>query len=102
MVWSTLDGQTRVVNFNASTTASANYSCVSVSVDGGQTFTRLLPAPFATGHGTNFGDPIVVYNNALGKFFAGDLATGCGGQRMRLWTSLDGMAWTVGPCAHNS
>ncbi len=101
MVWSTPDGQTIVVNYNDSNTASANYSGVSVSVDGGQTFTRLLPAPFATGHGTNFGDPIVVYNNALGKFFAGDLATGCGGQGVGLWTSLDGMAWTVGACAHN-
>jgi carboxypeptidase family protein len=78
-----------------------HYSGVSVSVDGGQTFTRLLPAPFATGHGTNFGDPIVVYNNALGKWFAGDLATGCGGQGVGLWTSLDGMSWTVGACAHN-
>ena len=101
MVWSTPDGQTIVVNYNDSNTASANYSGVSVSVDGGQTFTRLLPAPFATGHGTNFGDPIVVYNNALGKWFAGDLATGCGGQGVGLWTSLDGMSWTVGACAHN-
>jgi len=101
MVWSTPDGQTIVVNFNDSNTASSNYSGVSVSVDGGQTFTRLLPAPFATGHGTNFGDPIVVYNNALGKWFAGDLATGCGGQGIGLWTSLNGMTWTVGACAHN-
>ncbi|HEX9533381.1 MAG TPA: hypothetical protein VGA58_11495, partial [bacterium] len=101
MVWSTPDGQTIVVNYNDSNTASSNYSGVSVSVDGGQTFTRLLPAPFATGHGTNFGDPIVVYNNALGKWFAGDLATGCGGQGIGLWTSLNGMTWTVGACAHN-
>ena len=34
-------------------------SGTSVSTDGGATFTRLLPAPFALGHGTNFGDPIV-------------------------------------------
>jgi hypothetical protein len=101
MVWSSPDGQTIVVNYNDSNTAPSNYSGVSVSVDGGQTFTRLLPSPFATGHGTNFGDPIVVYNNALGKFFAGDLATGCGGQGVGLWTSLDGMTWTVGACAHN-
>src|SRR6266849_2820211 len=101
MVWSTPDGQTIVVNFNDSNTASSNYSGVSVSVDGGQTFTRLHPASFATGHGTNFGDPIVVYNNALAKWFAGDLATGCGGQGVGLWTSLDGMSWTPGACAHN-
>jgi len=101
MVWSTPDGQTIVVNYNDSNTAPNNYSGVSVSVDGGQTFNRILPAPFATGHGTNFGDPIVVYNNALGKWFAGDLATGCGGQGTGLWTSLDGMSWTPGACAHN-
>jgi len=101
MVWSTPDGQTIVVNYNDSNTAAANYSGVSVSFDGGNTFTRLLPAPFATGHGTNFGDPIVVYNNALGKWFAGDLATGCGGQGIGLWTSTDAMTWTVGACAHS-
>jgi len=101
MVWSTPDGQTIVVNYNDSNTAAANYSGVSVSFDGGNTFTRLLPAPFATGHGTNFGDPIVVYNNALSKWFAGDLATGCGGQGIGLWTSADAMTWTVGACAHS-
>jgi hypothetical protein len=100
MVWSTPDGQTVVVNYNDSNTAPSNYSGVSVSLDSGQTFTRILPAPFATGHGTNFGDPIVVYNNALGKFFAGDLATGCGGQGVGLWSSPDGMNWSVGACAH--
>ncbi len=84
MVWSTADGQTIVVNYNDSNTAPSNYSGVSVSVDGGQTFTRLLPAPFATGHGTNYGDPVVVYNNALGKFLAGDLVTSCGGQGIGL------------------
>ncbi len=102
MVWATPDGSTIVVNYNDSDTASGNYSGVSVSVDSGATFTRLLPAPFATGHGTNFGDPIVVYNVALGKWFAGDLATGCGGQGIGLWTSDDGLTWTVGACAHNS
>ncbi len=74
---------------------------MSVSTDGGVTFTRLNPSPFATGHGTNFGDPIVVYNAKLSKWFAGDLATGCGGQGLGLWTSLDGLTWSVGACAHN-
>src|SRR5260370_6290562 len=101
MVGGRPDGQTAVVNYNDPNSASANYSGVSVSVDGGQTFTRLLPAPFATGHGTNFGDPIVVYNNALGKWFAGDLATGCAGQGIGLWPSLNGMTGTVGACSHN-
>ncbi len=100
MVWSTPDGVTVVVNYNDSNSAPSNYSGVSVSVDSGNSFQRILPAPFATGHGTNFGDPIVVYNNALGKWFAGDIATGCGGAGIGLWTSDNGMTWTAGACAH--
>jgi 6-phosphogluconolactonase len=99
MVWSS-DGQTIVVNYNDSSTSPANYSGVSVSTDGGATFRRLLPAPFATGHGTNFGDPIVVFNAALGRWFAGDLVTGCGAQGIGLWTSDDGQIWAPGVCAH--
>ena len=99
MVWS--NGQTIVVNYNDSNTAPANYSGVSVSADGGDSFTRILPAPFATGHGTNFGDPIVVFNANLNPWFAGDLATGCGGQGIGLWTSNDGLAWAAGACAHS-
>jgi FG-GAP-like repeat len=76
------------------------YSGVSVSTDGGATFTRLSPSPFATGHGTNFGDPNVVYNQNLGQWFAADLAAGCGGQGLGLWTSLDALTWAAGACAH--
>ena len=100
MVWSSPDGQTIVVNYNDSSDSPSNYSGVSVSTDGGATFQRLLPSPFATGHGTNFGDPIVVFNAALNTWFAGDLATGCGAQGIGLWTSPDGLAWSVGACAH--
>src|SRR5438552_4146253 len=71
MVWSS-DGNTIVVNYNDSRTAPNNYSGVSVSTDGGVTFTRLNPSPFANGHGTNYGDPIVVYNARLVKWFAVD------------------------------
>ena len=39
-----------VVTYNDSRTASANYSGASYSSDGGLTFTRLNPSPFATGH----------------------------------------------------
>jgi hypothetical protein len=95
------DGNTIVVSYNDSNTAPGNYSGVSVSNDGGATFTRLLPAPFAVGHGTNFGDPIVVYDQNLSTWFAGDLATGCGGQGIGLWTSSDGTGWTTGACAHS-
>jgi hypothetical protein len=99
MVWSS-DGNTIVVNYNDSNTASANYSGVSVSTDGGATFTRLLPAPFSTGHGRNVGDPLLVYNQNLATWFAGDLAQGCGTNGIGLWTSPDGMTWTTGACAH--
>jgi hypothetical protein len=102
MVWATPDSSTIVVNYNDSEASGGNYSGVSVSVDSGATFTRLRPSPFATGHGTNYGDPIVVYNVALGMWFAGDLATGCGGQGIGLWTSRDGLTWATGACAHNS
>src|SRR5438034_7891984 len=99
-VWSS-DGNTIVVNYNDSRTAPGNYSGVSVSTNGGVSFTRLNPSPFASGHGTNYGDPILAYNAKLGKWFAGDLATGCGGQGIGLWTSSDGSNWSVGACAHN-
>ncbi|PYU86714.1 MAG: hypothetical protein DMG08_29350, partial [Acidobacteria bacterium] len=102
MVWSS-DGNTIVVNYNDSRTAPGNYSGVSVSTDGGASFSRLgmNQSPFASGHGTNYGDPIVVYNARLSTWFAGDLATGCGGQGIGLWTSSDGSNWSVGACAHN-
>jgi hypothetical protein len=100
MVWSS-DGRTIVVNYNDSSASPSNYSGVSVSTDGGATFKRLLPAPFAIGHGTNFGDPIVVFNAALGMWFAGDLVSGCGGFGIGLWTSPDGLSWSPGACAHS-
>jgi len=88
-----------VVNYNDHNGSS--YTGTSYSNDGGVTFTELSPAPFASGHGTNYGDPIVVYNSKLGMFFAGDLVTGCGGFGIGLWTSTDGATWTTGACAHN-
>src|SRR5262249_11943118 len=102
MVWSTPDGQTVVVNYNDSRDRNAtplNIAGISVSFDAGGTFTRLTPNPLV-GHGANFGDPIVVYNNNLGRWFAGDLVGGCGAQGIGLWTSTDAMTWTVGACAH--
>src|SRR5207237_3797671 len=73
-----------VVTYNDSRTASANYSGASYSSDGGATFTRLNPAPFASGHGTNFGDPVVLYNRPNATCHAIFLATGCA-------TSNDGL-----------
>src|SRR5256714_14569388 len=91
-----------VVTYNDSRTASANYSGASYSSDGGTTWTRLNPSPFASGHGTNFGDPVTLYNKPTSTFFAIFLATGCGGQGMGAWKSTDGgVTWAVGPCIHS-
>ncbi len=94
-------GQTIVVNFNAEYGTGANYSGTSYSTNGGASFTEIQPAPFSSGHDTNFGDPLVVFNSKSGMFFAGDLVTGCGGQGIGLWTSTDGKTWTTAACAHN-
>src|SRR6266568_2306007 len=94
-----------VVTYNDSRTASANYSGASYSSDGGLTFTRLNPSPFATGHGTNFGDPVVLYNRPNATWHAIFLASGCGSFNAGIgdWTSTDGgVTWAVGACVHNS
>ncbi len=90
---------TWVVNYNDSRTSGGCYSGLSYSTDNGATWHA--GQPLCSGHGTNFGDPIVVYNAHLGMWFAGDLATGCGGQGVGLWTSPNGVTWTAGACAVN-
>jgi hypothetical protein len=94
-------GQIVVVNYNANGSFNGgNYGGQSYSTDGGKTFTEIFP--FENGsHGTNYGDPLIVYNAKLGKFFGGDLVTGCGGFGLGLWSSTDGKNWTTGACAHN-
>jgi hypothetical protein len=87
------------MNDSIAAASGTQYSGVSVSHDGGATFTRLSPSPFATGHTDNFGDPIIVYNQNLGEWVAGDLASGCGGQGIGLWTSTNGDTWSPGVCA---
>src|SRR5262249_41971210 len=72
------------------------YSGISYSSDNGATWHA--SQQLCSGHGTNFGDPIVVYNAHLNMWFAGDLATGCGGQGVGFWTSPDGVTWTTGGC----
>jgi len=88
-----------VVNYNDDVNGNGScYSGTSFSTDGGATFTQILPSPFCSGHGTNYGDPLVVYNQKLGKFFAGDIATGCGGFGVGVWSSPDGQNWTAAGC----
>jgi hypothetical protein len=102
MVWASTKNRKQIVdNYNDSNGAGTSYTGTSYSADGGATFKEIVPPPFSSGHATNFGDPIVVFNSKLNKFFAGDLVTGCGGQGVGLWTSPNGKTWTVGSCAHN-
>src|SRR5579863_9777260 len=94
-------GQTVVANYNANGSFNGgNYGGQSYSTDGGKTFTEIFPFE-DNSHGTNYGDPIVIYNSKLGEFFGGDLVTGCGGFGVGLWTSKDGKIWKVGACSHN-
>jgi len=101
MVWhSTRAGDsTIVVNFDDD--YGSGFTGTSYSTDNGATFTQILPPPFASGQGTNYGDPLLVYNQKLGLWFGGDLVTGCGGLGVGLWRSPDGQNWSVAGCAHN-
>jgi hypothetical protein len=95
-------GQTIVVNYNDEYYGNgSDYSGTSYSTDGGAHFKEINPPPFSSGHGTNYGDPIVVFNSKTNLFYAGDLVTECGGQGVGLWTSKDGKTWKAGACAHN-
>lgn len=100
VVWA--NGNTVVVNYNSSMGGADCAAGTSYSKDGGTTFTEIRPNPLCTGHGTNGGDPTVVYNARLGTWFASDLAAqgDCGAFGIGLWTSPDGIHFTTGACAH--
>src|SRR5580692_7549189 len=97
------NGKTLVSNFNDDDgCCSTGISGTSYSTDGGKTFHEILPPPFNDGsHGFNSGDPIVVFNSKLNKFFAGDLAACSSGQGVGIWSSPNGKKWTSESCAHN-
>src|SRR5437868_9412176 len=82
---------TWVVNYNDSRTSGGCYAGLSYSTDNGATWHA--GQPLCSGHGTNFGDPIVVYNARLGMCFACYFASGCGGQVFDLWSTLYGFVW---------
>jgi hypothetical protein len=109
VVWSS-NGSTLVVTYNDSTDVGGtpiNTSGVSYSLNGGATWTRIRPSPFATGHGTNFGNPHVIYNAKLGTWFVVSIVSlssgpgSCGTQGLGLWTSTDAVNWSPGACVHN-
>src|SRR6478672_5479489 len=96
-----------VVAYNDSRGRNANpinISGVSVSTDGGTTFTRVTTAsgqsPFA---GTE-GDPVVLYNRANATWFTVWLDTACGGQGLggyKSTTPTNPTSWTHF-CVHNN
>ena len=70
-----------------------NFSGVSVSTDGGTTFTRLTPSPFTN----TVGDPVTLYNSPSGTWFAIFLDVSCGGQGIggyKSTTPWDPNSWT--------
>ena len=98
-VWAA--GNTVVSTYNDSRTAPSCYQGGSYSTNGGSTWTDLNARPFCSGHGTGFGDPVVVFDALHSKWIAVFLASGCGGQGIGVWTSTDGITWPAGPCAHS-
>ena len=91
-----------VVTYNDSRGVFANpinVSGVSVSTDGGTTFTRLTPSPFAN----TVGDPVTLYNSPSGTWFATFLDLDCGTQGIggyKSTTPWDPNSWTHF-CVHN-
>lgn len=93
-----------VVAYNDSSGAPNNYSGASVSTDGGLTFTRLTPNPFAAA-GTNFGDPIALYNKSSAPWHTIWIDTACGGFGLGGYSSTDPSnpaSWTTHFCVHSS
>ena len=70
-------GSTVVVNYNDLRTNGSCFGGLAYSTDGGATWHAT--SAICSGHGTNYGDPAVVYNASFNKWFATDLASGCGG-----------------------
>ena len=88
-----------IVAYNSSTGAPGNFSGISYSTDNGNTFTEIRPSPFATGHGTNFGDPVALYNSKYGTWFTVWISGGgdCGAQGLGSWHSANGVAGPQAP-----
>ena len=102
MVWGSPDGQTIVTNYNDHNSAQNNtYAACHTPRMAAPLLPRSNLLRFATGHGSNYGDPLSSITRSSVMWFAGDLVAGCGGQGIGMWTSTDGITWTTGACAHN-
>lgn len=97
-------GNTVVVAYQDSTglDLSPSSNCgVSVSTDGGATFTR-LSYKFNDG-GACYGGPSVLYSTNAAKWFVYFLSGRCGGApAIGQWESPDGINWTSAPCIPNT
>ncbi len=94
-------GNTVVAVYQDASGAPSSYCGVSVSTDGGATFTR-LPYKFNSG-GNCFGAPSVFYSVHAAKWFASFLFTGCGAPGngdagVGQWESPDGISWSNSGC----
>jgi CSLREA domain-containing protein len=98
-------GNTVVAVYNDSreiTQSPINICGVSVSTNGGTSFTRVTPSPF-TGLGECFGNPSVFYSVHAAKWFAsfGALSSPCGtttATGVGQWESVDGTNWSASGC----
>src|SRR5574341_192729 len=97
------NGSVIVVAYDSSSTAPSTFSGVAYSTNHGLSFFEVRPSPFTTGHGTNYGEPAVLYNSKTMLFYAAWLVSGgdCGNQGLGLWTSPDGINWSAGACIHS-
>lgn len=97
-------GNVIITEYDDTKNANACFADYSYSTDGGTSWTAAGGASgsndLCAGHGTNYGEPIVVYNAWRDLWFLGDLASGCG-MGIGLWTTTDANPGTLraGECA---
>src|SRR6185503_17884302 len=86
---------------SSGTTLNPFSSCgVSVSTDGGATFTR-VPHKFNEA-GACYAEPAVFYSVRAAIWTVNFLSAACGGAGIGRWTSPDGMNWTFKGCVATS
>ena len=79
---------------------------MSVSTNGGETFTRIV-SPFAASAPCN-GDGSVFYSRRASKWYVNFSVSDCSnafdgsGSGIRQWSSSDGINWTIGSCVANA
>lgn len=100
-VWT--HGDTVVVAYMDATglyTPSHSYCGLSVSTDGGATFTQV--AERFSENGICLDDVTVFYSVRVAKWFVDFLVLGCGGEGVRQYQSTDAITWTDQGCVASS